>query len=393
MAKKYEDMSDGIHRIERGLYIRKREGRPTTWLYIGSVAGKRKEVRIGAVADMGISAARAKMEKVRAMLDQGVDPVAEKKAARAAIVAREAKIYRFRDLLEEALPIIEKTKRWRNPKSAAQWRSSLEAYALPVLGDKPVNDISRDDILEVLRPIWDEKTETASRVRMRIEALFAFAIVSGKYAGMNPATWRGNLAFFLAAPNKIKKKEHFGALPVQSVRGMLAETNWNNPPVGWACIAFCALAACRVNEGARAKWSEIDLEAGIWSCPRRKDGKDFPHRVPISRQMRALLERLPHDSEYIFPGRGTRKGSHISLETPRTLILKRAGEGTMHGFRSTFRDWAAEHGVDRVLAEKSLMHATGGAVEQAYQRSDLLEQRRPVMQAWADEIMPKEAIE
>lgn len=388
MAKKYDDLGEGIHRIERGLYIRKRSGRPTTWLLICSIAGKRKEIRLGLLDEMGISAARAQADKARALIEQGIDPVSQRREARAALAASPRAAYRFKDLLEEALPIIARAKRWRNTKSEAQWRASLEAYALPHLGEKLVAEISRSDILEALQPIWESKTETASRTRMRIEALFAYAIASGRYSGQNPATWRGNLDFFLAAPGKIKKKAHFEALPVQAVRDLLAETNWNNPPIGWACIAFCALAACRVNEGARARWDEIDLEVKVWSCPRRKDGKDYPHRVPLSRQMVALLERLPHDSDYLFPGQGARKGSHLSLETPRALIIKRAGAGTMHGFRSTFRDWAAEHGIDRVLAEKSLMHATGTEVERAYQRSDLLEQRRPVMQAWADEIMP-----
>lgn len=388
MAKsKYTDLAEGIHRIERGLYIRKREGRPTVWLLICSIAGKRKEIRLGLVDEMGISAARLQADKARALIEQGIDPIDHRKEVRASIVAP-AKIYRFKDLLEEALPVIERAKRWRNHKSAAQWRSSLETYALPTLGEKPVAEITRDDILAALQPIWEAKTETASRVRMRIEALFAYAMVSGRYAGQNPATWRGNLSFFLAAPGKIKKQTHFEALSTTKVREILGETNWSNPPVGWACIAFCALAACRVNEGARARWDEIDMEAKVWSCPRRKDGKDFPHRVPLSRQMVALLERLPRNSDYLFPGQGKRAESHLSLETPRVLIIKRAGTGTMHGFRSTFRDWAAEHGIDRVLAEKSLMHTTGTEVERAYQRSDLLEQRRPVMQAWADTIMP-----
>lgn len=385
MAGKKE-VPEGLHRVERGLYTRKRGGR-ASWLFIFTIGGRRREVSLGHVDELGITAARSQVAKMRALVEQGIDPVAHRREARKSFAEAPAPVYRFSQLLEDALPVIETAKHWRNPKSRAQWRSSLVTYALPVLGELEVEAITRDDILSVLRPIWEEKTETASRVRMRLEALFSYAIATGKLAEQNPALWKGNLELFLPPAHRVKRVEHFEALPAAEIREMLEQTKWSDPPVGWAAIAFGALTASRANEFTAARWSEIDFDAAVWSCPRRKDGKDYPHRVPLSAQALELLRRLPQDGDYVFPS-PQRPGAPLHKYTPRVLIIKRCGAGTMHGFRSSFRDWAAETGVDRVLAEKSLMHATGGAVEQAYQRSDLLEQRRPVMQAWADTILP-----
>lgn len=260
-----------------------------------------------------------------------------------------------------------------------------------MLGKKTVQSLTRDDILDVLRPIWSSKTETASRLRGRLEALFTFAIVSGKYPGQNPALWRGGLSLFLPPRAKIAPVEHQEAVSLAETKAVLHSLDLEKLSIEWAAIIFGILTCARVNEFAQARWSEIDMTSAVWSCPRRKDGKDYPHRVPLSRQALLLLRGLKRtpDSDFIFASAHGSSG-HISLETPRTLILKRLRHGTMHGFRSTFRDWAAEAGVDRVLAEKSLMRATGSAVEQAYQRSDLLEQHRPLMQAWADEVLPLE---
>lgn len=393
-AKNINSLPEGMHRVDRGLYVRQREGKRPTFYFVYTILGKRKELSIGPVSGITITQARAKAAEYHHLLETGVDPQAAKKEKLrsmrdAGSVDKAA--YTFADLLREALPTIEKAKRWRNAKHRAQWQSTLETYALPVLGPKPVEDVTRDDVLAVLGPIWDSKSETASRLRGRLEAVFSYAIATGKRVAANPATWRGNLDLFLPPPSRVQKVEHHEALSLDETRALLED--WNPPKsISASAIVFGILTASRVGEFVPAKWDEIDLRRKVWLCPpeRRKDGKSYPHRVPLCRQLVAMLKMLPRNSPYVFAGHG---GSHISKETPRVVIQKKIGHGTMHGFRSTFRDWCAENGKDPIVAEKSLMHATGNAVVQAYQRSDLLDARIELMQEWADAVYPLDSIE
>lgn len=388
-ARNINTLPPGTHRVERCLYLRKREGRLSSWVFRYTISKKQKDVVIGTVDMISIAQAKETAARYRTMIADGIDPLAAKHERRARMAeagTEEPKTYTFSDLVEEALPVIARSKAWRNSKHAAQWVSTLKTYAVPILGDLPVQDIERDDVLKVLLPIWKTKTETASRVRGRLEAVFSYAIATGKRTGANPAQWRGNLEMFLPPFSKVKTLEHHDALTLAEAKALFSE--WTPPTSVTACaIIFGALTAARVGEFVLAKWKEIDFRAKVWSCPpeRRKDGKPVPHRVPLSRQALYILSLLPRESEYIFH---TKRGSHMSKETPRVVIQKKLGHGTMHGFRSTFRDWCAENGKDFTVAEKSLMHATGNAVVQAYQRSDLLEARRVLLQEWADAIYP-----
>ena len=387
-AKNLKDLPNGLHRIERCLYLRKRDGRSPTWYFIYQVAGKRKDMSMGSLNEVTLTQARAMADEYRHMIDQGIDPLTQKRKRLRSMRGDDNAPLNVAMLIDEALPVIEAAKRWSNPKHADQWRASLGTYVKPVIGSKLVEDVTRDDILRVLRPIWETKTETANRVRGRLEAVFGYAIATGKRAGSNPATWRGNLDLFLPPISRVRTVRHHDALAVAEVREVFT-TKWTPPSsVTAAAIIFGTLTCARAEEFVFARWSEIDFETATWSCPaeRRKDKKQYPHRVPLSRQAIEVLKVLPRKSAFIFPGR--QPGRPINLQTPCTIVQKTFGHGTMHGMRSTFRDWAAEQGVEFVLAEKCLMHATGNEVSQAYQRSDLLEQRRPVMQAWADAIMP-----
>lgn len=284
---------------------------------------------------------------------------------------------------EKALVDIARVKKWRNEKSLAQWKSSLESYVYPVIGSVPVDVVDRDDVLSVLLPIWEIKNETASRVRMRLEAVINWAIRHKFRNDANPATWRGNLEFDLPPVAKVKKVSHHTSMSFEEARKVVAYCLSHPSPVS-AAILFGIATASRVNEFRLAKRQEIIGD--VWHVPpeRRKDGKDYPHRVPLSSLATLALEMVKSCEHDLFVNR---EGRVISADSPRlklvAILNKRV---TMHGCRSTFRDWCAENGVDRVLAEKSLMHATGNEVEQAYQRSDLLEQRRPVMQAWSDAL-------
>ena len=387
-AKEIKNLpEEGIFNVDKCLYLRKRKGRADTWLMIYMIHGRRREMPIGFLSDMPVSQAKITVEQYRSMISRGIDPMTHRREALAAIADTGTKVYTFADLYEEAMPIIAKTKRWKNEKHSHQWRQTIEDYALPVLKERDVATIDRDDILEVLKPIWETKTDTAKRLRGRLEALFGFAIATGKRLDANPCVWRGNLDLFLPPPSRVKPVQHHDSVPVYVAKTLFDD--WRPPQtVVQTAILFGVLTCARVNEFVPAKWREIDFKNRVWICPpqRRKDQKPYPHRVPLSKQAIMLLKTLSYKKDgYIFTGR---LNGHISKESPRAIILRRLGFGTMHGFRSTFRDWAAENGIDQVLAEKSLMHATGNEVEQAYQRSDLLEQRRPVLQAWADAIYP-----
>ncbi|WP_300914530.1 tyrosine-type recombinase/integrase, partial [Turicimonas muris] len=274
----------------------------------------------------------------------------------------------------------------KNAKHKEKWFSTVKTYALPVLGKKKLADIKKQDILEVLNPIWLTKNETASRVRGRLENIFSYAVSDGLME-FNPALWRGNLDRELPPPGKVQKTEHHEAMSLEELQGKI---DCFYPAINRTrqVILFTILTASRVGESVPAKWDEIDWDNKVWSVPaeRRKDGKPYPHRVPLSTQAVELLESIERTGEYIFSIKDT-LGSRYSL----AVLLKRmtGSQATMHGFRSTFRDWAAENGVPDIVAEKCLMHSTGSAVVQAYQRSDLLEQRREVMQRWADAVFAK----
>lgn len=284
---------------------------------------------------------------------------------------------------EKALIDIARVKKWTNEKSHAQWQSSLATYVYPIIGQYPIDKISRREILKVLLPIWEVKNETAARVRMRLEAVINWAIRHEYRQEANPATWRGNLEFDLPPVSKVKKVVHHASMTIDESRQVVSYCLSHPSPVS-AAILFGIATASRVNEFRLARRQEIIGD--VWFVPesRRKDKKPYPHRVPLSSLAIQALEMVKNNEDFLFVNT---RGEVICADSPRLKlndILKT--KVTMHGCRSTFRDWCAENGVDRVLAEKCLMHATGNEVEQAYQRSDLLEQRRPVMQQWANTL-------
>lgn len=376
----------GLFRIEKGLYVRTRPN-GQAYIFIYRFNKKRIELRIGATSEITAAFARTRAAEFRAMLVNGQDPRAERQKKR----EEQAPELTLAAFIPQALKKIQEIKQWRNEKSWGAWSMTFEQYVVPIIGDKLLAAVNRDDVLSVLAPIWKTKNETASRLRGRLEAIFDLAIVMGLYKNANPAVWRGNLAFFLAAPAKVKNVTHHEALSFDEVKDICMtafkdEGNLSLASVGWKAVIFGILTGARVGEFVPMKWDEIDFKERVWLCPakRRKDGLNYPHRVPLSDQALSILNSLDKEKEYVFPGQSGI--GHISKETPRILILKRFKHGTMHGCRSTFRDWCAEMGIDRVLAEKSLMHKTGSEVEQAYQRSDLLERRRPLMQQWADAL-------
>lgn len=383
-AKNIFTLPEGRHSVAPNLNLRVRDGK-RTYVLRYCIGGKRKDKHLGSADDLSLTEAKRLADKLRSELAEGKLPqTARDKLAEK---LKEADAPTFEKYALDAIEKIASVRVWKNAKHKAQWFATVRAYAFPVLGKKKLSEIKKADVLEVLRPIWSSKTETASRVRGRLENIFSYAVTDGLME-FNPAIWRGNLDRDLPPPSKIQIVEHHEAMPLEVLQEKIsclypADTRTRQ------VILFTILTASRVGESVPARWDEIDWENRIWSVPpeRRKDQKPYPHRVPLSDQAIELLNSVEKKGEEIFCFNADNLGSRYSLA--HLLQQMTNTTATMHGFRSTFRDWAAENGVPDTIAEKCLMHVTGNAVVQAYQRSDLLEQRREVMQAWADAVFAK----
>ena len=373
-------LPDGRYLVENGLYldVRKR-GTARGWIFRYQVNGVRKTLGLGSAKVLTLAAVQKKAAEIRAKLANGEE--IEKP-----IVEAKPKSHKFKDVAVEAIEHRQRLKKWKSEKHAQQWMNTIRDYANPVIGSKDVAEITKEDVLEILNPIWETKSETATRLCKRLEIVFDYAIRNGWRSAENPARWNGLLEFDLPGRQLVLVRKHFSA-PSLSVLQKAAVVLWESGETGHLATLFGILTASRCCEFCPADWMVIDLKKKVWSVPteRRKDKKNYPHRVPLSGWVVKLLNRLNVKSEAVFPGRFSR---HLNRQTPRVLLMRATGQSvTMHGCRSTFRDWCAENQKDPILSEKSLMHATGGAVQQAYQRSDLLEQRRPLMEEWANVVM------
>lgn len=378
-AKNLFKLPDGRHPVAPNLILVVR-GSSRSFVFRYTLAGKRREKSLGSANKITVSQAKELVEKFRVGLADGAAPITPKESLDKEIKGE----LTFEDYALETIKKIASVRMWRNAKHKEQWFTTVRVYAFPVLGKKKLSEIKKADILAVLEPLWSTKTETASRVRGRLENIFSYAVADG-LMDFNPALWRGNLDRDLPPASKVQPVKHQEAMPLEELQekiGCLYPANTRTKQA----ILFTILTASRVGESVPARWEEIDWENRIWSVPpeRRKDQKPYPHRVPLSDQAIELLKSIERKGDHIFGISEESLGSRYTL----TKLLKRltGTTATMHGFRSTFRDWAAENGVPDIVAEKCLMHTTGNAVVQAYQRSDLLEQRREVMQQWADTV-------
>jgi integrase len=382
-SKNVFTVEDGNHTVAPNLILVVR-GNTRRFVFRYSENGKRTDKALGPARKLSLSDAKALADELRSKLALG-EEIKTRRERKEKENTSDVPV--FKTYAIETIDRLQEVKRWRNKKHAQQWRNTIEQYAFPFIGEKPINEITREDVLNILKPIWLEKNETASRVRGRLENVLAYAVTDGILPS-NPATWRGNLDRYLAPQSKVKVVKHHEAMPFEQLQEKvkcLIPANNRTRQV----ILFTILTASRIGESVPACWNEIDLKNRVWSVPpeRRKDGKPFPHRVPLSTQAIDLLNSIERQGEKIFEDPDRKASSRYSL----TGLLKRmtGTDATMHGFRSTFRDWCAENDVPEILAEKSMMHQTGDAVVQAYQRSDLLEQRREVMQRWADAVFEK----
>lgn len=352
-----------------------------SWIYRTTVGGKRRNIGLGGFPDVTLAGAREKAREYRELIERGIDPVEQRQAARQSLIAEQGKALTFDDAARQFLTV--KSREFKNPKHVQQWENTLRTYASPVIGKMAVSQIELPHIVQVLEPIWHTKTETAGRVRGRIEKVLAWATVSGFRAGDNPARLKDNVDLALGKPSKIKKAKHFTALPYAELPDFMAELS-KRPAVSARALEFAILTAARSGEVRGATWDEIDLDAAVWTIPadRMKAGK--PHKVPLCPDAVEILREIPRfeGSEFIFTAPRGGKFSDVAL----TALLKRMDiKATAHGFRSAFKDWAREQTAyaDEV-SELALAHVNSDATRAAYARSELIDKRRQLMQEWAN---------
>lgn len=366
-----------------GLWLQVTSNGGKSWVFRYSFGGKVREMGLGGLIAIGLADARDLAAEGRRKVALGVDPIEARKLARTASAAATAKLVTFDAAAEEYIE--GHRAKWRNAKHAEQWTNTLATYASPVIGVLPVSSIETAHVLRIIEPIWLTKTETASRVRGRIEAILDWCTVREYRAGDNPARWRGHLDHVLPAPGDVAKVENHAALPYAKIGEFMQQLR-AQPGTSARAVEFIILTASRTTEAFHAKWSEIDLAAKLWTVPpeRMKSGRQ--HRVPLSDAALRVIagSAAEQGSEFVFTGAKERRP--LSNMAGLALLRRMGHEGlTVHGFRSTFRDWAAEQtNFPREVAEAALAHVVKDKTEAAYQRGDLLEKRAKLMQAWAD---------
>ena len=359
-----------------------------SWVLRVSVAGRQREMGLGSFPSVPLAEAREKARAHRANVEQGADPISMRRAAQSAAAAERNSQQSFASVAGQYID--QHAKSWKNAKHEAQWAATLRAYAEPVIGPLLVRDVSTAHVIKVLEPIWTSKTETATRVRSRIELVLDFAAARGLREGPNPARWRGNLDAALPKPNRLAKVQHHAAVAVDDIASFMARLR-SQSGMGARALEFAILTAARSGEVRGAVWSELDLAAALWTVPagRMKSGRE--HRVPLSRPAIKLLRALPmgEPTDFVFPG------THGPLSDMSLIAVLRRMQvnATAHGFRSTFRDWCSEH-TDHTseVAEMALAHVVGDKVEAAYRRGNLFEKRVLLMSDWANFVEDKKAV-
>ena len=372
----------GLHAVGgvAGLLLQVKESGARTWILRVRIGGKRRDMGLGGFPTVTLAMARERAREARLVVAGGVDPVEQRVATRKAAAAAVPNNITFQDAAGKFIEA--KRHEWKNEKHEAQWSSTLEKYAYPVIGRMHVRDIQLSHVLQILEPIWTTRTETATRLRGRLESILDWATVRHYRDGLNPARWRGHLDKTLAAPNKVTKKQHFAALPWGQMPAFMFDLK-KQEGIAARALEFGILCASRSAEIRGALWSEFDLEAALWIIPAKRMKAEKEHRVPLASSAVDLLRTLPRlaGTELVFPSPRGKELSDMGL----TAVLRRMNlKITQHGFRSSFRDWAAEAtNYPREVAEMALAHSIGDKVEAAYRRGDLFQKRREMMKDWA----------
>jgi len=381
-ARKVETAKPGKHGDGDGLQLVVSPTGARKWVLRFMQDGKAREMGLGAYPEVGLADARERALVERKLARGGVDPIAERRKASEEAAA----IPTFGALADEHISAHESS--WRNAKHRDQWRMTLTVYAEP-LRSKLVNEIATEDVLAVLKPIWQAKPETASRLRGRIEKVLNAAKAKGFRNGENPAAWRGHLDNLLPRRSKLTRGHHaaleYAKLP--AFMGRLRERD----ATAARCLEFAILTAARSGEALGARWEEIDEDGKVWTIPPDRMKAAREHRVPLTGRALAILAEMKEArvSDFVFPGR--RRDTPLSVMALEMVLRRMGVDVTVHGFRSTFRDWAGnETHFPRELAEHALAHVIGDKAEQAYRRGDALEKRRALMAAWEQYCEPAE---
>ena len=389
-ARSVETVNDaGYHRCDRGLYLQVTKNGTKSWLfrYKSPLTAKQREMGLGPLSLVSLAAARELTIECRRQLLNGLDPLEERKQVKRAQQLANAKSITFQEAAEKCIE--SKKPEWKNAKHAQQWSNTLTTYAYPIFGDIAVADVDTNLVLKAIEPIWISKAETASRVRQRIETVLDWARARGYAEGENPARLRGHLDNILARTAKVKRVKHHPAVPYKQISEFMEQLRERTGSSALA-LEFMMLTAARTGEIRGAKWKEVDLNTNVWTVPaeRMKAGRE--HRIPLSERAVAILMSIQSNrnpEEFVFPG--WKAGTGLSDGALLALMKKIAfGPYTPHGFRSTFRDWAAEEAYEfsNETVELALAHTIKNKAEAAYRRGDQLERRRELMAAWANYI-------
>jgi len=369
-----------------GLWLQVSLSGSKSWIFRYTFAGKQREMGLGPFHTVSLADARAKAKESRLILRDGKDPLELRKASRLAEALNRARMVTFDQCA--AAYIATHRNSWRNAKHASQWENTLATYASPIIGALPVAEVDTPLIVKVLTPIWNTKTETAARLRGRIENILDYATVNKYRLGENPARWRGHLENLLADPNKIAPVVHHPALPWPEI-GVFMEELRKRPGIASRALEVLILTGLRSGSVRGARWDEIDFDARMWTVPPDRMKNKLEFRVPLSSPVLALLDTLPRSGPLIFPGR---KPGQPQSDMTLTAVLRRMNREdiSVHGFRSTFRDWCSEcltNSFSHEVIEQALAHTLSNKTEAAYRRGDLLAKRAMLMQAWADYCM------
>ena len=375
----------GRHADGGGLYLLVKQSGARSWVYRYMLNGRSRDLGLGAAGPGGTSLADARdhVAALRLKVKAGYDPLEERRseAANAKAAAQAAMVagISFKSVAESYISANQDS--WRNPKHRQQWKNTLATYVYPTIGEIPVSQIETAHVLHILEPIWKEKAETASRVRGRIETILDSAKARGYRHGENPARWRGHLAQILPARSRLTRGHH-KALPYDQIPRFIDHLH-QREAVAALALEFAILTAARTGEVIGANWGEVSLHEGVWTIPadRMKAAKE--HRVPLAPRAVEILKSLkPLGSRWLFPGA---KGGRLSGMAMTMLMRRMKVDATVHGFRSSFRDWTAERtGYAHEVAEMALAHTIGNKVERAYRRGDLFEKRRKLMADWSN---------
>ena len=397
----------GLHTVGgvTGLKLQVTASGARSWILRATIAGKVRDIGLGSCSNITLKQARELAREMHQQIQQGNDPVHERRQKRSKLASERAKVKSFDQCAEEYISLQES--KWKGPKQAAQWRASLRDYASPFIGRLSIADIDTSHIVDVLQPIWVTKTETATRVRGRIERILSFATTSGYRKGDNPARLSGHLDNLLPKASMVKQKNHHAALPYHDIGRFMVDLKTRNTTASRA-LAFIIFTASRSGEVRGAKWTEINFNATQWTIPASRMKAKREHVVPLSKEALAILKNQKAegiDSEYVFPGARGGEMSDMTISKLVKSMHKKASErglsgyvdsmqgnkiATPHGFRSTFRDWAGEQtNFQRDVIEHALAHQLKDKAEAAYQRKTSIPKRIKLMQAWADYCLKK----